>query len=104
VYTILEDLVGIGQEGCLTASTTLPVRVNASRHEMSIVVICGKHVLSFRICGRGNGAGSGLGFGFYSRSFRRGSRLAVEEAHRRSRPHTMAGGNGLRLTTVMKIE
>lgn len=74
-------LVGVWQRGCLTASTTLAVRVNASRHEMSIVVICGKDVLSFRICGRGHGAGSGLGFGLYSRSFWRGSRLPIEEAH-----------------------
>ena len=65
MYTISEGLVGIWQRGCLTASTTLAVWVNASRHEMSIVIICGKHMLSLRICGRGNDAGSGLGFGLY---------------------------------------
>ena len=62
-------LVGTWQGRCLTTSTTLAVRVNASCHEMSIVVIRGKLTLSLRICGRGNDAGSRLGFGLFSRSF-----------------------------------
>jgi hypothetical protein len=103
VYTIPEVLVWIGQRGRLTASTALTVRVNASCHEMSIVVICGKRMLSSRICGCGNSTGTGLSFGLFSRSFWRGSRLPIEEAHRRSRPAT-TGESRLRRTTAIKVE